>query len=424
MTYSEEMLEALDNQDLETAKKKFASALRHDDDDTLFSLAEELQALGFNNQSRRIANKLLTKYPDADDVRLILAELAISDDQTDDALLELDQISTSSEVYPQSLLTAADLYQSLNLPEVSEQKLLEAKSLLPDEPVVDFALGELYFSLGRYQEALTYYQGLSDAGVDYLAQVSIQQRLSECLSGLGQYEEAIAIAEKLTENLATDEQLFELGVLYQQVNEDEKAIKVLTRLQQQNTDYSALYRPLVQSESELGRYDQALQTAQVGLGYDEFNLDLYRLGAEAAAKVGAKHEVETLLKKGLSLDPEAQSLRLMLGEYYLRAGRYQDSLDLLAPIADSEDEADPQVNWELAQAYDRLDQVELAQTNYFIAYPNLKNNADFMKEFVIFLQSQGQVAELRQALQQYLKLVPDDVDFQEMLLDLENRDNN
>src|SRR5699024_8891807 len=178
-----------------------------------------------------------------------------------------------------SLLTAADLYQSLNLPEVSEQKLLTAKALLPDEPVVDFALGELYLSLGRYQEALPYYQSLTEAGVDYFAQVSIQQRLAQCLSGLGQYEEAIAIDEKLTENLATDDQLFELGVLYQQVNDDEKAIKILTRLQQQNADYSSLYRPLVQSQSTLGRYDQALQTAEVGLGYDEFNLDLYRLGA-------------------------------------------------------------------------------------------------------------------------------------------------
>src|SRR5699024_135280 len=114
----------------------------------------------------------------------------------------------------------------------------------------------------------------------------------------------------------------------------EKAIKILTRLQQQNADYSSLYRPLVQSQSTLGRYDQALQTAQVGLGYDEFNLDLYRLGAEAAAKVGAKHQVEDLLKKGLKIDPEAQSLRLMLGEYYLRAGRAQDSVALLVAVAD------------------------------------------------------------------------------------------
>lgn len=421
MSYSEEMLAALDDQDLVEAKKKFASALRYDDDETLFSLAEELQALGFSQQTRRIADKLLAKYPDADDVRLILAELDISDGQTDQALLRLDQISEESAVYPQSLLSAADLYQSINLPEVSERKLLEAKVLLPDEPVVDFALGELYLNQGRYQEALSYYQSLTTQGVDFLAQVSIQQRTAEALSGLGDYEEAIAIDEKLTESIATDEQLFELGVLYQQTHQDDKAIQTLTRLQQQNSDYSALYRPLVQSQSELGRYQQALQTAQVGLGYDEFNLDLYRLGAQAALKVGAKHQAEALLKKGLQLDPEAQSLRLMLAQHELETGQDKESVDLLAALAD-QDEADPQVNWLLAQAYDHLDQPDLAKQNYFAAYPNLKDNSQFMRQMAIFLQSQAMIPELKLALKQYLKLVPDDADFEALLLDLEADD--
>lgn len=421
MSYSEEMLAALDDQDLVEAKKKFASALRYDDDETLFSLAEELQALGFSQQTRRIADKLLAKYPDADDVRLILAELDISDGQTDQALLRFDQISEESAVYPQSLLSAADLYQSINLPEVSERKLLEAKVLLPDEPVVDFALGELYLNQGRYQEALSYYQSLTTQGVDFLAQVSIQQRTAEALSGLGDYEEAIAIDEKLTESIATDEQLFELGVLYQQTHQDDKAIQTLTRLQQQNSDYSALYRPLVQSQSELGRYQQALQTTQVGLGYDEFNLDLYRLGAQAALKVGAKHQAEALLKKGLQLDPEAQSLRLMLAQHELETGQDQESVDLLAALAD-QDEADPQVNWLLAQAYDHLDQPDLAKQNYFAAYPNLKDNSQFMRQMAIFLQSQAMIPELKLALKQYLKLVPDDADFEALLLDLEADD--
>lgn len=421
MSYSEEMLAALDDQDLVEAKKKFASALRYDDDETLFSLAEELQALGFSQQTRRIADKLLAKYPDADDVRLILVELDISDGQTDQALLRLDQISEESAVYPQSLLSAADLYQSINLPEVSERKLLEAKVLLPDEPVVDFALGELYLNQGSYQEALSYYQSLTTQCVDFLAQVSIQQRTAEALSGLGDYEEAIAIDEKLTESIATDEQLFELGVLYQQTHQDDKAIQTLTRLQQQNSDYSALYRPLVQSQSELGRYQQALQTTQVGLGYDEFNLDLYRLGAQAALKVGAKHQAEALLKKGLQLDPEAQSLRLMLAQHELETGQDQESVDLLAALAD-QDEADPQVNWLLAQAYDHLDQPDLAKQNYFAAYPNLKDNSQFMRQMAIFLQSQAMIPELKLALKQYLKLVPDDADFEALLLDLEADD--
>lgn len=48
----------------------------------------------------------------------------------------------------------ADLYQMQGLFEVSEQKLLKAQAILPDEPVIDFALGELYFTQGAYGKAV------------------------------------------------------------------------------------------------------------------------------------------------------------------------------------------------------------------------------------------------------------------------------
>ena len=43
----------------------------------------------------------------------------------------------------------ADLYQLQGMPEVSERKLLQAKELLPNEVIIDFALGELFYQQGR-----------------------------------------------------------------------------------------------------------------------------------------------------------------------------------------------------------------------------------------------------------------------------------
>lgn len=419
MSYSEKMLAALDEQNLQKADQLFKQALANDDPETLFNLAEELQALGFSAQSGQIAQQLLRQDPDADEARLMLAELAINDDQTDQALNWLSQIKPESPVYPQSLLTAADLYQTLNLLEVSEQKLLQAKVLLPDEPVVDFALGELYLTMGRYQEALAAYQRLADQKIDYLAQVSINQRRAEALAGLGEYEEAVELLTPLTESLATDDQLFQLGVLQHNLHRESAAIKTLTRLQQQNSDYSGLYEPLVASELANEQPEQALQSAQVGLGYDEFNLNLYRLGAEAALKTGATKKASDLLEKGLAIDNDAESLRALLGTIVLREGHYQRVVDLLAPLATA-DQADPQVAWELAVAYDHLDQVEAANSAYFQAYAELKDNPDFMRQFINFLQEEGQTAPLKLALQQYLRLVPDDPEYTQLLLDLES----
>ncbi|WP_261807455.1 tetratricopeptide repeat protein [Lapidilactobacillus luobeiensis] len=421
MSFSEQMLQDLDEQDLTAAQRDFAQALVQDDDETLFSLAEELQALGFDQEAAQIARQLIKKYPDADEARLILAEVAIDDDQTDQALTWLNQISPDSPVYPQSLVTAADLYQTLNLLEVSEQKLLTAKRLLPDEPALDFGLGELSASMGRYQEATSYYQQLLAAGHDYWAQVSIKQRLAEALSGSGEYEQALAILEELTKNLATDDQLFQLGVLYHNLHQEEQAVATLTRLQQQNADYSALYEPLVASEQALDQLEAALQTAQVGLGYDEFNLNLYRLGAEAALALGKTTVAQQLLEQGLRVDPDAQALRLLLATVKGQQGDDQAVVELLEPIATAE-QADPQVNWQLAVAYDHLDQVPAAKDAFFAAYPNLKTNPDFMRQFIALLQAEAQIPALRQALKQYLSLVPDDADYTALLLELENDD--
>lgn len=51
--YAQQMLDALSSGQLDDAKKFFAQSLRKDSDDLIYSLAEELYALGFLNQSRR-----------------------------------------------------------------------------------------------------------------------------------------------------------------------------------------------------------------------------------------------------------------------------------------------------------------------------------------------------------------------------------
>ena len=58
------------------------------------------------------------------------------------ALSYLAQVKPDSPAYLESLLVAADLYQTEEEFEVTEQKLQEAYRIAPDEPAVEFALGE------------------------------------------------------------------------------------------------------------------------------------------------------------------------------------------------------------------------------------------------------------------------------------------
>lgn len=148
-SYSEKMLSALRNENLTEANRMLEEALRKDEPEILASLAEELQSLGFLEEAKRILEKLLKDFPEEDIFYLSLAEIAIENDDIDGAFEYLERIQPESENYLESLLVIADLYQVLGIPEVSEAKLLQAKTIAPEEPLITFALAELHFSANQ-----------------------------------------------------------------------------------------------------------------------------------------------------------------------------------------------------------------------------------------------------------------------------------
>ncbi len=128
VNYAQEMLDALSQGQMDAAQSAFAKSLRQDSDELIYSLAEELYALGFLNQSRRAYKKLLAKYPDEDDIRTALADIAIEDGEVDEAQNYLAQIKPDSPAYLQALLVKADIYQAEGLTESAEYSLLQAES--------------------------------------------------------------------------------------------------------------------------------------------------------------------------------------------------------------------------------------------------------------------------------------------------------
>src|SRR5699024_11877433 len=90
----------------------------------------------------------------------------------------LTSISEDDPAYLQALLQLADLYQSEGLFEVAESKLLEAKNIQPDEPIIDFALGEFFFSTGEYQRAIIHYEKLPD----HMTEIRSEEHTSELQS--------------------------------------------------------------------------------------------------------------------------------------------------------------------------------------------------------------------------------------------------
>lgn len=417
MSYAKEMLDAIEAGQMETAKQLFTQVLAHDDDETQYNLAEELYALGFNGQAKRLYQGLLGRYPDQGDLATALADIAVSDGDTDAALNYLIRIQPGDPAYVQSLVSAADVYQTLGLYEVSEQKLLEAKRLAPDEPVVTFALGEFYFDWGHFAEAISAYNELLAAGTTELAGVNIEARLAASLAQTGQYEDAVAAYEDVGVDALDLNGRFELGGLYLQLDDPAKAITNLQAVIDSDPSYANAYLPLARAYEAQNQPDKALDTVQAGVMVDDTNPTLYALGGKLALSEDNVKLAETYLQKALAIDPEDQGNMLAWSNFLVQEERDQENVDFLDQI-DRSGDVDPQIYWNMAKSYDRLENIKKARENYLLAFNRFQDSPDFLHDIIDFFQSTGARAELKAALVRYLKLEPTDDEMQARLDEL------
>lgn len=421
MSYSQQALEKIENGDIKEANRLYAWALRKDDDDTLNSFAEELYSLGFDNKAKRIYENLLKKYPDEDSLHVNLADIEIGQGNADGALQHLALVNPTSDAYLQSLLVSADLYQTEELYEVSEQKLLEAQRIAPDEQVVLFALGEFYNMMQNYKKAASYYLTLIKQGVLSLSAVNLVARLATAYAGMGKFETSMAYFEQIKAADKTPDILFQQGFVYLQLKNYDQAITLLTQLRDTNPDYVSLYPILATAQEKNGDHKAAYKTIQEGIGFDEYNEDLFIQAAQLANELQKLEDVEKNLKQALAINPEQMKAVVQLSNLYIQQNRFQANFDLLQPYI-QENDLDPQIYWNIAVSDEHLEKFVEAKEAYQNAYPFFTNNADFLHAAVYFFRQVGAQEWVLKSLHAYLKLVPDDSEFNDMLNEYESND--
>lgn len=414
MTYSEKMLDQLQDGQLAAARGTFRQALANDDDEMLFSLGEELYGMGFLSEARRVYLTLLQRYPDEDELRTNLATIAIDEGHNDEALSYLAQVQPDSPAYLESLLVAADLYQTEEEFEITEQKLREAYQLASDEPAVEFACGEFYFLVGRFDEAIRYYFDLIKHGYTDFAKVDIAGRLGMCYAQSGQFKQALGYLQQVKSAYRTSDIRFQTGLTELHLDQVDPAIKTLQELIKDDAQYASAYPALAQALVKQNKYQQALQVVQEGLGVDQYNEHLYAQAAEIVSHLGNAKLMRKYLIKAHELDPDNLTITLQFSNFLLHQHDDQENVDLLSPLVD-EDEVDPQIDWNLARSYQRLEQFDQAGKYFQAAAPTYQDNQLFLKELIGFYQETGQREQLLAALHSYLTLEPADTEMQELL---------
>jgi pentatricopeptide repeat protein len=243
--YSKRALDALESGQIDEFNRLYGWALRKDDDETLYNLAGELYALGFDGKALRIYEKLIERYPGDHELPVLAAEILVDQGENDRALANLEKIPEDSEFYVSALMVEADLYQTEELYEVSERKLLAAEQLAPDEPAIQLALGELYYTMQDYPKAVTYYLRLIKQGIPMMSQINIVERLAASYAASGKFEKAIAYYEQIHDEDLTPDILMQEGITYLQLNEVQRAQTVLEKVVDMDSSYSSVYPYLI-----------------------------------------------------------------------------------------------------------------------------------------------------------------------------------
>jgi len=412
---SNRMIQLLHDGKLDQALREFTTIKQTGSDDEKFDLAEELFQLGFLEQAKELFELLSQSYPDEGELKILLAETLVELDESEEAILQLEKISEQDEFYPRALLLSADLYQMQGLYEVSERKLLQANQKLPDEPVIHFALAELYNEQGRFLEAIRHYKDVTKSGHEEIAGVVLAQRLGECYSAGGAFEDALPYYEKALEKNRDSNTMFGYGFTAFQATHYMTAIETLSELISIDSEYHSAYMLLAKAYEHEEQLDDALTAAEDGLKADPFNKELYLFTGRLSLKKGNEEQAEKVLREAIAIDPNYLEAALLLNRLLIKQERAEEILEIVE-LVENAGESDPQFRWDAAKAYEWLEDYDKASNEYTQAYVVYNDHIDFLEDYGTFLLEEGRQKEARDI---YEKLVQKDPTNEEWLERLE-----
>jgi tetratricopeptide (TPR) repeat protein len=410
MSIINEAIQLIENGLTEEGLSKLQSVLKNANDEEKYEIALIFQSLGLVEEAKNIIEDLYYLYDEDEELKIILSELLIDLDEEDQALNLLLTIKPESDFRVQALLLVADIYQVQGLDEVAESKLLEAKRMLPDEPVIDFALGEYYFSKYEYSKAIPYYEGLTSKDID-LKGVNKKLRLAECLSAEGEWDEAVPYYESGIEDSKDFHTLLGYGITLFQAERYSAAIPILEEAIFFDEEYIVAYLWLSKAFEMEGQISESYETLQKAIKVDETNVDSQLAAAKIARKLKYHEECKKHLGEALTYDPSLiEGVQLLVGIYFEEED-FGSVIDTIS-LAMNHGAFDPQFNWDLAKAYNQIEKYDEALNYYRTAYNDFNQEMTFLKEYGDFLYEEGLHKEAKEI---YQKLTTDDLLMEDVL---------
>lgn len=404
MSKSQRMLVALEAQDLNKAEKYLQEALVEDDASILLELGNYLEGIGFYPQAKQVYEGLVAVFPE---VYLNLASIVSEDGDLEQAFAYLEEIKPESDWYATSLLVKADLYQQEGLVDIAREKLVEALEY-SDDDLLHFGLAELDFELGNYHEAIKSYAQLDNRLLYQQTGVSTYQRIGLAYAHLGKFELATEFLEKALELEYEDQTAYALASLYLDQKEYQKAALYFKQLDTISPDFEGYHYGYSQALHQEHQTQEALEVAKKGIEKNPFETRLYLQASQLSYELHQKKEAENFLLQAQADAEDTEEIFLRLATMYQEDDRYEDILAL------GLDESDNLLTkWIVAQSYYELEELDKAISMYQELAQDLKDNPEFLEQYIYLLREMGDAVEARAQAENYLKKVPDDLTMQE-----------
>ena len=401
------LIDDINLQKLDNLDSRVDDALASNNDDALFILGETLYNFGLTPQGLEVFRTLHHKYPDESELLIYFIEGLMSENQTDEALEYLSQVAISTE----KLMLEADLYQQINMTEVAIDKLIEARELEPNDPIIHFALAEMLYFDGQYLRATREYEVVLDTGEYEVNGINLFARMADCALQSGNYSDAINLYDEINEDEMTSEDFFKKAIAYEKNDITHEAIKITKNLLSKDPDFIQGYFYLQSLYENEKNFPDAIETGKEGLRLNQFYKELMVSTGSLEIEHGDANEGVELLKQALEVDNAYHEPLLILSDLFRNEEDYEAIIALLSYV--DEDDLDPVFMWHLAHAFGQEERDKEAQHFFELAYPTMKTQSAFLNDYYYYLIEIGYNEKAKTILQQLIEIDPSNETWQE-----------
>ncbi|WP_342387032.1 tetratricopeptide repeat protein [Salinicoccus bachuensis] len=389
---------------LETVLGNIGQLVDEMDLEALFILGDTLVASGLHKPAETIFSHLYSHTGHDDEVLSYLVDILITDGRLDEAL----SLVNEAEKTPPVLMLKAEIFQQLNMSDVAVRSLLEAKAL-SDDPILDFALAEIYYEDGEFPDAIRHYEILISNGIQEVNGVELNLRLAELHMNQLDLENAQTYFDAADEKYYSNDDYYRKALLEYQLQSYESAKNLLARVIENEPYYINAYILLMNVHETEHDLDAAIELLEEYIREDDTEpLFFFHLG-RLHFRNGEEGRALESFDRAISLDQDYDDAYLMLFETLLKTGRtseigeFTSRLDTHALSGES--------LYLLAKIQQENENDENALSLYQEASKLIGDSIEFHTDYYEYL-TEIRHPSRKDVLEKLITLEPDNIDWQ------------